>query len=66
MSAKTHECLQLDRSCDAEEFFYGPAIASLPLWDDDKEVWYVFGGSGGSREYGTQVWFCPFCGEELR
>ena len=44
-----------------QKFFHGHAIVGGPKFDQDSGAWFVT----NEGEYGTQVWFCPFCGVRL-
>jgi hypothetical protein len=59
-----HDCPKRDRAF--ENFSekcgsYGPAFHDLPYWSKTSGCWAVSNG-----EYASPVWFCPYCGEELR
>lgn len=63
IETKVHNCKRKDRQEDSENIRgigYGPAIEYGPCWNNDKKIWEV-----GNSEYGSPVWFCPFCGDEL-
>lgn len=59
----THECPRQDRIelCNkTRSIGYGAAIEDGPSWNVENG-WII-----GNGEYGSPVWFCPFCGEELK
>lgn len=59
-----HECRQRDRAIEGQFETcgtHGPAFRNLPFWSEESGCWAV-----GNGEYASPVWFCPYCGEELR
>ena len=61
MSAE-HNCKRqdrIDRSATERNIGYGPAIDYGPYLSEE-DGWTI-----GNGEYGSRIWYCPFCGEEL-
>jgi hypothetical protein len=52
-----HECGKfVPSSCG-----YGMALESCIYWDKERGWWVA-----GNGEYGSRVFFCPWCGVEMR
>jgi hypothetical protein len=64
MGNTKHECPHGERSDENEADGlgkWGPAFYGMPYWDIEGQCWGV-----GNGEYYSRVWFCPYCGTELR